>query len=423
VLADLAGEGLVTATDASQVAQVAVHRPGLPNITPVPPGAQVAPSQAPDPTLSLPKTLSMSPESTVSVPVDLNEARPAGSTGLTEATLALRFDPSVFTLSSSDIHLGSIPQAGNGWTLTSAVDDVTGQIGITLWSLTPIASNLAGSLVTIDFYAQPGAAMQMSSISLAASVEPAGQGAYMTNVADTNGAMILGLAPMNGADGHIAAGAVLVTPTSTTSQASPTMSVARSSVEPAVAPQASESTIPAIVMAASSRDETPDTPTTAAEMPMHRGPGDGAEGTVVRSVVSWAETPATFVVFAVGVPAITPLAPWTDQYRADQVFLLAEGGAMDLGFQSGPSRESTDLLARSLEPADTCWDNTNWDRTPRYRDLAIAQRLRDHLETTSEQCTMVRAAIADIATLDRYFAGAWADDGPCDTSVDVADAR
>jgi hypothetical protein len=227
--------------------------------------------------------------------------------------------------------------------------------------------------------------VQTSSIALAASVEPAGQGAYVTNVADTNGAMILSLPPTNRTDGHIAASAVRVTPPSTTAQPSRTMSVVETSVEPAAASQASEPTIPAIVMAASSTDGTPDTPTTAAERPVHRGPGDGAEGTVVRSIVWLAAAPATFVVFAVGVPAITPLARLTDQHLIDQVFLLAARGAADLVFASGSSREATDLLASSLEPADSRWHNLNWDRTPRYRELAIAQGLRDHFETMAEQ--------------------------------------
>ena len=107
--------------------QVGVHRT-VPNLTPIPSGAVVTPSTAPDPLLSIPQGLQVSANGTVSVPVDLSEARPAGSTGLTEATLALRFDPSVFTVSAGDIHLGSIPEAAGGWTLTASVDAGTGQI-------------------------------------------------------------------------------------------------------------------------------------------------------------------------------------------------------------------------------------------------------------------------------------------------------
>src|SRR5205807_1223484 len=42
--------------------------------------------------------------------VMIDDPHPAGSTGMTEATLALRYDPAVLTVSSSDITLGSIPK-------------------------------------------------------------------------------------------------------------------------------------------------------------------------------------------------------------------------------------------------------------------------------------------------------------------------
>ena len=49
---------------------------------------------------------------------------------MTEAVLALTYDPSVFGVSSADISLGSIPSLGVGWQLVSVVDQATGQIGI-----------------------------------------------------------------------------------------------------------------------------------------------------------------------------------------------------------------------------------------------------------------------------------------------------
>ena len=75
IIADVAGEGVVTANDASQVGQIAVHRT-VPNITRIPAGAQVLPSSAPDPTVSLPTELSMNADGSLSVPVNLDEARP-----------------------------------------------------------------------------------------------------------------------------------------------------------------------------------------------------------------------------------------------------------------------------------------------------------------------------------------------------------
>jgi hypothetical protein len=190
IVADVAGDGTVTASDASQVAQAGVHR-NVPNITPIPSGAQVLPTTAPDPALSMPQILPASPGGIVTVPVNLDDPHPAGSTGLDEATLGLRFDPHVFTVSPEDIHLGSIPSSGNGWTLTAVVDDATGQLAITLYSLTPITTTTAGSLVTIDFHERAAAGAGATTIYLAATVNPGGQGEYRTGVADEQGAMIL----------------------------------------------------------------------------------------------------------------------------------------------------------------------------------------------------------------------------------------
>jgi glycosidase len=191
LIADVAAEGVVTANSASQVLQKAVHRV-VPDIPDIPAGAQVA-SAGPDPTISLPVGLTAGPDGTIVVPVDLDDPHPAGSGGLTEATLALRFDPADFTVSASDIHLGSIPSGGSGWTLTSAVDSATGQLAITLYSLTPIATAQGGSLVTIDFHERGSATAGVTTIQLVPAVDPGGQGIYRTNVADEQGAMILGV--------------------------------------------------------------------------------------------------------------------------------------------------------------------------------------------------------------------------------------
>ena len=70
------------------------------------------------------------PGGTVVVPVNIDTARPAGSTGMTEAILALRYDPQVFSVSprtcSWDID-------AHGWQLTTAVNPQTGEIGIDLF--------------------------------------------------------------------------------------------------------------------------------------------------------------------------------------------------------------------------------------------------------------------------------------------------
>jgi len=58
---------------------------------------------------------------TPSISVMLDDPHPSGSTGLTEAMLALTYDPAVLTVSASDITLGSIPSLGTGWQLSSVV--------------------------------------------------------------------------------------------------------------------------------------------------------------------------------------------------------------------------------------------------------------------------------------------------------------
>ena len=45
----------------------------------------------------------------MTVPVNIDTARPAGSSGLMEATLALRYNPQVFSVTAADIKLGTVP--------------------------------------------------------------------------------------------------------------------------------------------------------------------------------------------------------------------------------------------------------------------------------------------------------------------------
>src|SRR5205085_11313985 len=78
--------------------------------------------------------------SIVSVRVLLDDPHPLGSAGMTEAVLAVTYDPMTLSVSASDIVLGSIPASGNGWHLTSVIDQATGQIGIDLFSTTAITA-------------------------------------------------------------------------------------------------------------------------------------------------------------------------------------------------------------------------------------------------------------------------------------------
>ena len=109
---------------------------------------------------------------------------------MTEAHLALTYDPSVLSVSASDITLGSIP--GAGWRMTSEVDAVTGQIGINIFNLegTPITATQAGSLVNIDFHVVPGAAVPVTAVQLVNQVTANGR-RFITEVDDDQGPLTL----------------------------------------------------------------------------------------------------------------------------------------------------------------------------------------------------------------------------------------
>ncbi len=121
----------------------------------------------------------------------LDDSRPAGSTGLTEATLALKYDPTVLKLAPADVTLGSIPNGGTGWQLSAVVDPTTGQVAVELFSFTPIMSGQGGSLVNINFAWQdntktPSAAV----VQLVPTVILNGR-SFSTTLADSLGGMIV----------------------------------------------------------------------------------------------------------------------------------------------------------------------------------------------------------------------------------------
>jgi hypothetical protein len=101
----------------------AVHLP-VPRIPTIPAGVTSVSVSGADPTLSL--VGAVRANGIDSVGVMLDHPHPAGSTGMTEAHLALTYDPSVLSVSASDITLGSIP--GAGWRITSEVDDDQGPL-------------------------------------------------------------------------------------------------------------------------------------------------------------------------------------------------------------------------------------------------------------------------------------------------------
>jgi hypothetical protein len=343
----------------------------------------------------------MNADGSLSVPVNLDESRPLGSTGLTEATLALRFDPSVFTVSSRDIHLGSIPVLGSGWTVTSLVDDVTGQIGITLYSLTPIASNLAGSLVTIDFHAHWGAGVGTGSIQLAAVVDPNGQGSYVTNVADTNGAMILGVAPSNTAISAIEGMVLLSSPVSAVTAVTTPSEL--ESVEPAVVVSV---TPPVSVVVESSGEES--------SVPATNGTADAGSAHSTNTAAHPASAGRNLVVQAGGVvfqvagnatalaPALTAL---TDQHLTDRVFLALARGVVDLAdlpLVCSPALDAMNQYLSIPQPSAT-GQGSDLDIF-RVGDLDQAGAIQGSRSELVAPRSNAAPATADTAAVTDYFA-------------------
>src|SRR5262249_35464907 len=143
-----------------------------PTQIPEPPSGLTIVAGGPDPTLSLAGGLPSN--GLVTVPVLLDHPRPEDSAGMTEAILALTYDPQVLTVSASDITLGSIPSLGSGWHLVSVIDQVTGQIAIDLYSTTAITATQGGSLVNIAFHITPGAYVPMTAVQLVNAAAPNG---------------------------------------------------------------------------------------------------------------------------------------------------------------------------------------------------------------------------------------------------------
>ena len=204
IIGDVAGDISVDAGDVSTLdAYVAQLSPGqipmpptqlpLNNPNYVNPNTIHSPNAA-DPTLSLsqthvPRTADSS--SIVNVAVMIDDPHPGGSTGLSESTLALTYDPSIVSVTPGDITLGSVATQATGWHISSVVDQTTGQIGIQLYSATPITVTEAGSLVKIAFHVAPSVTVQATAVQLVNAATPYGQW-FGTSLADSQGGLILG---------------------------------------------------------------------------------------------------------------------------------------------------------------------------------------------------------------------------------------
>ena len=199
IIGDISGIGSTSSADITLMNRLlaGIATPQIP----LPPSGLIILPTGPDPTLSLPADLTVTPGGTVTVPVNIDTARPEGSGGMMEATLALRYDPQFFSVTAADIKLGTVPSAGSGWQLDVAINPETGEIGITLFSTTPIQSTAGGSLVTITMQrvgsgqwavgSDAGFGATASPLFLVNQVNPTGQQPFRTEVADAQGAFVL----------------------------------------------------------------------------------------------------------------------------------------------------------------------------------------------------------------------------------------
>jgi hypothetical protein len=197
IIGDVALQNLggIVSTDASSMnQQLTIAKGAIPFL---PAGLAIVP-QGPDPTLMVDGGQWTVDGSALVVPVTIDTARPLGSTGMTDAILALSYDPRAFTVSTSDIRLGTVPEAGGGWQLKAEVNAQTGLIGVELFSNTPIQSTVGGSLVTISLHAlsEPRASAStgtgMTPLTIVPIADPtSGPRVYRTTVSDAQGAFVL----------------------------------------------------------------------------------------------------------------------------------------------------------------------------------------------------------------------------------------
>jgi autotransporter-associated beta strand protein len=425
IVADTDGSGFIPADAALQEneAGVGFTTANLAN-PPVPAGAVVTPiSNSVDPALGLPNTLTVSPGGVVSVPVNLDDAHPAGSTGLVEAHLALTYNPGLFTVSAADVHLGSL-LAGGGWSLTPTIDPATGQIAIALSSSTPIASAVGGSLVTIDFHLAEGVRGEGSGVSghnsyltpdpwplapirLVASVNINGQ-MTATELEDAQGTFVLTPTPASGfdsrIDGLVAAPAIAtISAISPTASEQPANNVAVTQVVEAVPTEVSETlgAVPVATVATSSEEESS---ASADSAPVHVDPATAHASAALVSAATSSQvnlnvSPLTGMVAQVmsvvtaGVPSAAAAG-----HVADQFFQALARGMVNDGGTINP-------LLLPTTPADS-FDNLNGDemgsvQTPLTTSAGQQSPARRRLVVDD---TALSQQQPDQATLDQAFA-------------------
>jgi len=454
ILGDTDGDGRFDGDAAFQISELSIGAAAF-SVAPVPSGVHVSPGDLSpstilpvgnglDPTLILPSTLQVGADGTVVVPINIDDARPAGSTGLVEADLALTYNPSLFTVSASDVHAGSV-LAGGTWSVVPTIDQATGQIGIVLSSSTPVSAPIGGSLVTIDFHPvepsggrQPPGYSGQAQFALVASVTPNGQ--YIpTELKDTQGAFTLTPAPTNSFDPRID-GVIFLTALPATAPVNSSLitdaraSTASSMVETQGADNRTTEALPTAnpnppaPAVESNAQDTSGSNAGAEITPIHGGTNlHGVAGAILGSAATIAAAPLPGLVFqvassvALSAPAGAGMA--AGQSLADQVFQALARGTNNLGdpTQGGTAKEALErVLAHQLLRLPLAADDLedlNWnDIATDLEGLGLDQPAwllgragRRALPVNSTAPAPALQAAADQAAVDQYYAQA-ADD-------------
>ena len=138
--------------------------------------------------LTIPTNLVGEQGGVVTASINVDNLNDGGShTGLSGGDFVLFYNSALFTVSNSDIGLGTVPNSSSGWTVTPTTS-TPGYINIVLADNgTPIASSAGGSLVTVNFHVNSSAPFGATKIDLAADNALLGSVTQTTFINDASG--------------------------------------------------------------------------------------------------------------------------------------------------------------------------------------------------------------------------------------------
>ena len=152
IIGDVTGDGTLSATDASYVAQENVYllgggpsfnRPEIPDL-PAPPLTASGLTNGPDPTLQIGNFISTTTGGVINVPVNVTD----DFSGAQSVDLVIHYDTAQLDLANGDVSLGSLTA---GWTLIPSVLDDSGVAIISMFTDSAHAPGV-GSIVNLNFH-------------------------------------------------------------------------------------------------------------------------------------------------------------------------------------------------------------------------------------------------------------------------------